>query len=275
MNKFYKFRGVDANSINSLANNELWFSAKDTFNDPFEGVWSINDTLKESDFNLLKGHPAFTNWLAQAYVNSDIKENKKNENLLIIKYLKKEIKSLINIIHGSKILCLSFKEDKKDPIFENLMWSHYAQGLRGFCLVFNEKNLQKDINQASGKRMRAIEVLYPDVPNKLNLSDFLHHYILNNENRNAYIDKLTQTIATKLQAWKYEREVRILSLDYDATYYNYSPSTLEEIVFGEKMSDKNRELLLIILKSKYPNVKIKIAKLIPNTYKLEIKDYAV
>lgn len=278
--RLYKFREVNTNSLSSLANAELWFSSKDDFNDPFEGTLVLEESLHESDYALWKSN---VDWKMEVHPRDKefvkicqllgLDPYKTDEKKLILEGLRFELNMLTEIVHESKFLCLSQRDQKCDPIYENLMWSHYAQGLRGFCLVFNNDGLQKDISLASNQRMRGIKIIYQDQPNKISLSDFLRSDMWINENKQNYIQVVTETIATKSSAWKYENEMRIMTLDPQANAYSYSPETLEEIVFGDKMPSRHKELLLSVAKSKYPNAKIKTARLIPNTYEIELVDH--
>lgn len=280
--KLYKFREVNTNSLTSLANAELWFSSKEDFNDPFEGTLILDETLTEDDYSLWMSRVEWTmditpldNNFSKLCENLSLDPNETNEKKLILEGLRSDLRVLTNIIHKSKFLCLSQRDQLCDPIYENLMWSHYAQGLRGFCLVFNNDDLQTDINVASEKRMRGIKILYQEKPNQIILSDFLRSDMWVNENQQNYIQTVIETIATKSTAWKYENELRIMTLDAKANSYTYSPDTLEEIVLGEKMSPQHRELLLAIMRSKYPHAKVKIARLVPNTYKIELVEHVL
>lgn len=278
--KLYKFREVNTNNLTSLANAELWFSSKEDFNDPFEGTLIIDESLSEADYSLWKSN---VNWtmkidpLDKDFVDVcqqlGLDPNETDENTLILEGLRSELSMLKNMIHTSKFLCLSLRDQSCDPIYENLMWSHYAQGLRGFCLMFNNEALQKDINIASNKRMRGINILYQEQPNKISLSDFLRSDMWFNESKLNYIQAVTETIATKSIAWKYENELRIMTSDPIANAYNYASDTLEEVILGDKMSPQHKELLLAVVKSKYPHVKVKIARLVPNTYQIELVEY--
>ncbi|MCY9805892.1 DUF2971 domain-containing protein [Vibrio scophthalmi] len=275
--RLYKFRDVNTNSLTALANAELWFSSKEDFNDPFEGTLILDESLDESDYQLWRDNVDWTmeidpqdKGFVQLCESLSLNPSTTDEKLLILEGLRSDLGVLKKIIHESKFLCLSQRDQTTDPIYENLMWSHYAQGLRGFCLVFNNDGLQKDINKASKKRMRGIKILYQDQPNKISLSEYLRSDMWTNKNCKKYIQTVTETIATKSSVWKYENEMRIMTLDSQANAYNYSPETLEEIVLGEKMPQRHKELVLSIAKSKYPHAKIKIARIIPNTYKIEI-----
>ncbi|MGF1794017.1 DUF2971 domain-containing protein [Photobacterium profundum] len=262
-----------------MANAELWFSSKEDFNDPFEGTLILDESLDESDYSLWKSN---VNWTMEVHPRDKgfvelceslgLDPYKTDEQELILEGLRYELGVLTKIVHESKFLCLSQRDQKNDPIYENLMWSHYAQGLRGFCLVFNNDGLQRDINVASNKRMRGIKIMYQDQPNKISLSEYLRSDLWINENKQNYIQIVIETIATKSSAWKYENEMRIITLDSQVNAYSYTPETLEEIVLGDKMPQRHKELVLAVAKSKYPHAKIKTARLIPNTYEIELVD---
>ncbi|ELC9520032.1 DUF2971 domain-containing protein [Vibrio alginolyticus] len=270
---------MDTNSLSSLANGELWFSSKEDFNDPFEGTLILDESLDESDYELWRANVNWTmkidpkdNKFVELCEELGLDPNMTDEKLLILQGLRFDLGILTKVVHESKFLCLSQRDQNTDPIYENLMWSHYAQGLRGFCLVFNNDGLQKDINEASNQRMRGIRIIYQDQPNKLSVSEYLRSDMWINGNKKNYIQTVTETIATKSSAWKYENEMRIMTLDSSVNSYGYSPETLEEIVLGDKMPKRHRELVLSIAKSKYPHAKIKTARLIPNTFNIEIVD---
>ncbi len=277
--RLYKFREVNTNSLTSLANAELWFSSKEDFNDPFEGTLILDELLDESDYALWRSN---VNWTMEVHPSDKgvvelceslgLDPHETDENQLILEGLRFDLGILTKLVHESKFLCLSQRDQNNDPIYENLMWSHYAQGLRGFCLVFNNDGLQNDINEASKQRMRGIKIMYQDQPNKISLSEYLRSDMWINENKQNYIQTVIETIATKSSAWKYENEMRIMTLDSKANSYRYSPETLEEIILGDKMPQRHKELVLSVAKSKYPHAKIKIARLIPNTYEIELVD---
>ncbi|MCF7363585.1 DUF2971 domain-containing protein [Vibrio sp. A1-b2] len=275
--KLYKFREVNTNSLASLANYEVWFSSKEDFNDPFEGTLVIDETLTKSDYKLWDSLVSWKHNLTpddKQFVElcRDLDLNPRNftKEELILKGLRYDLGVLTQIVHKSKFLCLSLKDEEHDPLYNNLMWSHYAQGLRGFCLVFNNEKLQDDINVASNKRMRGIRVDYKDEPNKLSLADYMRSDSWTNIDKLNYIQKVTETVATKSTAWKYENEMRIITLESDISSYKFSPETLEGIVLGDKMLSQHQELILAIVKSKYPHIKVQRARLIPSTYKIEI-----
>ncbi|WP_412495942.1 DUF2971 domain-containing protein [Vibrio cyclitrophicus] len=152
------------------------------------------------------------------------------------------------------------------------MWSHYADGLRGFCLVFSSEQLQCDINESSDRVMRPIKVMYQNEPNALRLSDFLSSETILGDSEIDYIEHVIQTVATKSKSWKYENEMRILSMS-ESNMHSYTSSALLEIVIGDKMPLDQQRLVIHTAKMANPDIIVRRAKLKKNSYVIEIKDY--
>ncbi|WP_137905813.1 DUF2971 domain-containing protein [Chryseobacterium sp. 2VB] len=89
-----------------LLNNQLWFSSLKYLNDPFEGVFQIDN-----------------------YASSAIKLFKKNINIKKVEKLK------IDVIKMMQDTCgiLSLTTDNQNL----LMWSHYTNNQKGYCLEFD------------------------------------------------------------------------------------------------------------------------------------------
>lgn len=268
----YKFREVNTNNLSALANNQLWFSSLNDFNDPFEGSHIKDNNI---DFELLSSF--------ELKLKDDVGDHQYQEildelNLIDGAFTKEEffqkmaehdLEKFINIVHSSKVVCLSIEQEENNPITNNLMWSHYANGLRGYCLVFNGDELLKDIYSSTTESIRPIIVEYQDHPNVIKLNDFLQSEgLLNSEDIN-FVEKVTETVATKSSDWKYENEFRIMSLNKSDFHY-YTPNTLKEIIVGDKMLMSEKNLLLSVVKAASPNVVVKTARLKNNTYQVEI-----
>jgi hypothetical protein len=277
--KLYKFREVDTFSLSGLSNSVLWFSDLGKFNDPFEGSYVLDETV--SDYvrqNLLSRiTPKPDSEVDVAQRDRMLKEagvtDNDNQGEFFFKMLKRDFeKAMIGTVHKSKAICMSRYDDNDDPLYENLMWSHYAGGLRGFCLVFDSEQLQQYFYE-QGLTIRPIEVEYQDRPVTLSLDSFARsRHILNDNPMTDTITDITKTIGTKSKAWKYEKEYRLLTLE-NGNAHSYSPKCLKEVVIGEKMSKDQQKLVIDTAKSANPDVVIKMSRLKAGTYQLEIVDY--
>lgn len=271
--KLYKFRDFNTNNLTALANKQLWFSNREDFNDPFEGA-HIRDNQVPKDildtFVSKSKEDIDETKIVTMLTNMGLEEGKFTDDQLFQKIAEHDIQLLINFIQKSKIVCLSLYEAENDPIINNLMWSHYSNGLRGFCLVFDGDSLQQDIYSSANQIIRPIKIKYQQTPNTLSLLDFINsESILGSDPDIDFVQTVTETIATKSTEWAYENEFRIVSLDTN-NFHCYSTESLKEIVIGEKMPQTQRKLLIDTVKLSHPEVIIKEAKLISDSYSLEI-----
>ncbi|MDH5647702.1 MAG: DUF2971 domain-containing protein [Candidatus Heimdallarchaeota archaeon] len=273
--KLYKFRTVNTNALTLMSNNQLWFSAFSSFNDPFEGTYILDGDFSDEELSKYKiiskeemGDAEYNEMLTSL----GLKDGEFTKKELFLKLAEHDFKKFISVTHGAHISSFSLCDNEKDPIGENLMWSHYAAGLRGFCLVFDYEKLLQDIKASSKAAIMPIKVSYQDKPNTLRLLDFVQsNGVLGREEDDDYVQTATQTIATKSEVWAYENELRILSLD-TVNLHRYTTETLIEIILGDKMPETHEKLILDIAKSNNNNISIKKAKLIPNSYNIEIVD---
>jgi hypothetical protein len=279
--KLYKFRDVNDYSINCLKSSQLWFSDLDKFNDPFEGSYILNEkltyTTRRQLMNRVTPNKSKVNeaerkrMLAEAGVT----DNGANRSEFCFKLAKRDFKeALIRTVHNSKAVCLSHYDSDsiKDPLYENLMWSHYADGLRGFCIVL-DRQILFDYLYDEKLSIRPIPVIYQDSPITLSLNDYVRSNHILGGSDNLMIEEVTKTIGCKSTAWEYENEFRFLSLE-DDNLQPYAPEALLEIIIGEKMPRDLQKLVIDTAKSANPNVVIKLARLKKNSYKLGIVDYS-
>ena len=275
--KLYKFRTVNSNNLEALSSNHLWFSDLGDFNDPFEGSYILDNDLTKEDEELLKKaiqKKPINNRAAQREyeetlkkIGIDLKNNTAEElNLAIVKH---KLQSLIDIIHSIKCISMSLKDDKIDPIYQNLLWSHYSDGLRGFCLVFNKEFLMNNFYTSTEDAIRGINISYQDLPNKLKISEYIRSKSFVGELDHSTIQRVTDTIATKSTHWLYENEIRFLSTS-SSNLHSYKPDNLVEIVIGEKMSQSQQKSITEIVKTVNPSIVVKKARITPGTYNIDI-----
>jgi hypothetical protein len=178
-----------------------------------------------------------------------------NRNLIIEKQIELNewdyIESLNNISELG-IACLS--ENGMEP----LLWSHYTNSYRGFCVKFNVSKLLKAIND----NVKLKQVIYSPEPN----------FISENHPFSNYYQYLL-----KLDNWKYEQEWRLLFKNPNNTEnrFYFDKDCIEEISVGYKtkdnFTDKERELQTrfdIIRQTRFKDVPLMIVG--PHQTKLEL-----
>lgn len=114
----YKYRSYDDNSLKLIKDRELWFSVVSDFNDIFEGttIWHVNGTRSE-----------FREYLAKNRLSKEAIESILNKfpryNIFFCDSIEYQIKEQV---------IYSLSETRENI----LMWSHYANNHKGFCLGF-------------------------------------------------------------------------------------------------------------------------------------------
>lgn len=213
-NILYKYKSFSANSLSILINKELYFASPEKLNDPYDCRIDIVAALESAVE------------LAGKKTNKDIKT--KLEKLKGLNHIFKKIE---HDIQSTGILSLS-------RLNKNiLMWSHYADEHRGFCLGFQ---LSKDITDYNmdNRMVASDDVIYSaDNP-------FLEYFIKFAENNNIpkwddFWPLLIQIgLQSKSKPWKYEKEVRIIRKEPGIV--PFKPAELSEVIYGLNMSEENR-----------------------------------
>lgn len=234
----YKYRNwKDDYHKDLLIKSELFLSPPSLLNDPFDC------RIYENYIKLLQ-----TDEQKENFINESLERNSE--------YFKK---NNISIAEGRKILTerlndsLYFQvrsevtaneiDDKRIGIAclsENwnsiLMWSHYAENHRGYCIGFDEKRIR--FCQKFGKVKRVeYSSLYPE-PNSLN------------KNKLTYEQKYFH----KSIDWKYEQEIRLMNI-YNG---NEEPNRIEvlenkyikEVILGLNTPKKHKSEIISIAKDK-------------------------
>lgn len=135
-----------------------------------------------------------------------------------------------------------------------LMWAHYADSHKGFCIEYDIEQLA--LSEELWFNVSCIDqVVYsPTIP-KMCLTDILS---------NTGIQLITKIYGTKSNVWNYENESRLL---YETSgIKKYNPASLKAIYFGLNMDSVHEEYLI----DKLTNRNIKFFKMkMPNReYKL-------
>lgn len=245
--KVYKYRDwQNGFHRNILLYNELYFASPKDFNDPFDCRIAPNyktlselnidkyvDALVAKNYNVLinKGNDI-------SKIKEQFKKRAKNP-----KALQKSYENLLfdyqNKYYG--ILSLSSKWNSI------LMWSHYANCHKGFCIGFWTEQLIKetDVDRAGIVEYKS------DYP-------YLEPTVISDKNK--IIEKAVIQTQTKSKDWIAEDEFRLLNLYYPKIpmpferIVNFSNDVIAELVLGINISENDKREIVKLCRQKDINV---------------------
>jgi hypothetical protein len=221
--RLYKYQPYSVQTLDNLKNRRLWFSKSSRFNDPFDcsipfSIGDISADDYKSLYDLFRAAAPDKKKVDSKYLS----EGKPNE--LLKKAVAQGVRETSNIVEADQrgIACFAERAD------DILMWSHYGDGHRGFCLEFDTK---------FDPFQKAYQVTYSDSYPMLNPADVL---------LGRTHDSAVQLLTRKSSHWSYEREWRVIHKDGDKEY-GVNVSALTGIYFGCAMPFIHKEVIALIL----------------------------
>lgn len=222
----FKYRANFERDLLTLANNELYAPTYNNLNDPFEGMMnSITDSATIEFFKNLGGGDS----LESAY------------------------QEIIEMLKNVGIYSLS--TDEKNEV----LWSLYANGHKGFVIGYELEELLKDFNfNTVVPLVNQVKVKYNSAPNgMLQFKDLPY---------NGF--NLSNSIGTKSKSWENEKEVRLIFEQNGLNEYNYR--AVSRIIFGLRSSESDINKTMKILAGR--NYKYQKIVQIDNSFKLDFVD---
>ncbi|RWQ16138.1 DUF2971 domain-containing protein [Mesorhizobium sp.] len=276
----YKYGSVSERSLRSLSDRTLYAQHFTRFNDPFEcgALFLAGQIDRETE-------PARFAAMLQAWGFND-------PNTAPIEgtdeYFEQfESYNLKLALPGVRICCFASEVDNL------LMWSHYAGGLRGFCLELDETVISAVIGELPGFPL-ITDVAYTDEPPTVDgmvlgvLDDQIDYaYMCFHEEKDDFwleeakrlegeVQNLyRQGFATKPKAWSYERERRLIvqtdQHDMEPLAIRLPSEAVRSVILGELMPSEDRARIEEIVAEEYPVASVRTARRKLFTYKLTIE----
>lgn len=135
-----------------------------------------------------------------------------------------------------------------------LMWAHYADSHKGFCIEYDMEQLA--LSEELWFNVSGVDsvVYLPTLP-EMSLNDIFGE---------SDIPLLTKIYGTKSKVWEYENEARLL---YETSgIKKYNPAALKAVYFGLNMDKEHEDYLIRQLKNR--NVKFFKMRMADREYKL-------
>lgn len=231
-----------------LTKRNIFFSNPKDFNDPFDiAIPKRFDLIKHNKFS------DFLNYYKKTIDDLDWNVFIKNSD----EYIRKETLSFCNR-HG-------VFSTSKDPA-NILMWSHYANKHKGFCIGFDASaffNYLKSVEKEKDSHIGLGKVKYKS---KMPL-------IKPSTNNFKRINDIKIRLLTKYNLWTYEKEWRFIQLlnnnNDNHRLIELDKSLYKQIIFGCNILPNIKEEIYKTLKD-FPDIKIYNAVKVNGSYKLKI-----
>ena len=244
--RLYKFYAYYENSLSVLINRTVWSAKPDSFNDPFDCKIPFNNyiNLQELEHFL----PRYKNFkgISEKQLEEEMKKIRDSRGQVDAEFSK--IWSIVlqasdDQLGNSGVFCLSQYNTNI------LMWSHYADNHKGFCIEF-VRSSQNDLGDYEKTR----RVRYrPDYPSISPLST----------------DAFDLKFFTKALDWKYEKEWRLVN--EEGNIEKPLPGDISAIIFGLRMAERHKETIKNIM-TDIPNIRYRQSTKMPNQFKLKVID---
>lgn len=254
----------------------------EAFNDPFE-CWA--EVLSKFPHKRDKSERLLNIYKAWGF--SSLEDTYANDNYdLLVESLESIQPDINSYLDSARITCFSRRADNL------LMWSHYADGLRGFCIeydpalvLFYDKVFSKFYDVEYSKNPAIIDTALmsllhdqtnyhssildsnPDIPTRLDASQALDQSIAESD------EIFRKMLATKPHEWEYEEEIRLISQsfsDKEGGLFKYPPQAIKSVIFGEKMPIKQQTALRYIFDIHQYPIEFKTASRNKGSFKIFI-----
>lgn len=242
----YKYRAFDLEyKFQVFIDGNIYFSRPGQFNDPFEMKPKIIelDTLAER----------------KAFVDRFSKKNFKG--LSYKKRKEEERRALIRLSNNPQVEASIHALLKDYGVFSTskkwdhiLMWSHYSNSHKGFCIGFDfDEEFDKEVGMP-------ILVSYSD-----------SYPVLSPHKLDDHNELFISTVGSKSSVWAYEEEIRYIKSPRDggSGLHKISKSRIKEVILGACISDEDADDIKHVLLENNLDVKLFQAKVSNSKYMLE------
>lgn len=279
----YKYRAINKYSLETLENDTVYFSQYTDFNDPFELSTPFpnlarmySNASEQLDILHKKGFFSAANYYELKNICERIVKNGNPE-------LDKTHKTIREKMAKTGIYSLSKVNN------EILMWSHYADNHRGFCIGFENLHLN------TAPQVKQLPVNYKTTFTDLSDPTIIINYYVNvfhnfvhlpDKAWNAKREKLAKVVkhiddqrggisvlTDKYEKWAYEQEIRLID-ERNFGLKQFNPRCMKSITFGLRTNQQEINNIIDICK-KNKKEHIKFFKAEKHDEKFELKIVAL
>lgn len=282
MSYLYRFYGNPEYAFDVLKNKRIALVRPALFNDPFdpsfEFLTECNGSRDKFLYFVEKNHfTEFNQWIQSALTLAEWKR------MLDI------FENTLRSVKNNAFFCSFSKGESYQHIEKNhYMWGHYANGFRGVCFEFNEKELGASVG---GPEVEIIFTSMNYVNEKLKISNQslfeLVCAIKEHKNKDKFLDAMDNTgfheehnnmLFQKSRQWQEENEWRLSKtnddVNVDVIYEPIQVDAISAIYLGCRYNkgEHPRYDIVECARKNFPNAKIYDAKLVRGEFRLEFHE---
>lgn len=208
-----------------ITNREIYFSSPLDFNDPFDGVFPIG---LENIIRQAKSRNPNNQLEPVSLLSPESSIEKFLRTPSVIEGLQSKLGAV-----GMRVGIFCITTDCKNL----LMWSHYADSHRGYCVGFDTAGLVKHLESKGYKNCYPRSAIYLKQFPEITLrpfSELTDDYILN-------------FFRHKFEDWRYEDEYRLLSFGKSCSKQKLPAHIIKEIILGINMKPDDEDEILGIV----------------------------
>ena len=228
----YKYEPITIQTLGNLKRQQIHFGSPRNFNDPYDCALRPNFVIKDdADIEILRAQMISQQLEAPAEARDQF-QNVPSDHLrkTIIKTAGRvSLEWTEKFLDKNGVTCFSEVND------DVVMWGHYADKSRGFCLEF----------ETTSDFAKFMPVIYQDAMPDIDVADIL----LGRDP--TVVQKL---YCIKSTEWSYEREWRGIH-DVGGTNYTYQPSQLKAVYFGTRTPQELIAIVCLILRAQNKTVR--------------------
>lgn len=270
----FKYRKIDIDSIINLEEDSVWLTSPDKVNDPYDCGHSIDydalfDEISKKIPQQIEKLPLETQELLRTVVKSDHSNKGINVNLHnlpaeVVDDWKRLHSAMLQLIKDDLIANDKTKNRFKlcsfsERIDSVVMWSHYADAHKGFCIEYDIKNLPYE----DERPLNLYPVIYSD--EVFDATTSISRGI-NNQEFNLFHLFLSGLVKSK--DWAYEKEWRLLfnnkTMVDDQPYFMGKPKA---VYLGINIDPRHEKMITEICTRK--QVSVKKMRKVKNRFMLE------
>ncbi|AIL70781.1 DUF2971 domain-containing protein [Vibrio vulnificus] len=272
----YKYRAINKYSLKNLEEDSIWLSDPRNFNDPYDCSFTKKDELDPYDSSVVLDMALKSGIISnedQASIEAILSSETPTTTLMELSYpdrpeyaqtmgdvlstvIKEQGLGIIselseNMKKAFKVCC--FSEDPKSI----LMWSHYADYHKGFCIAY-------DFGELGNEDLRT-RMLYPVIYSN---SMFDASGIFSRNKTVNNILYINQAALIKSREWQYEKEWRLVFGNGTlAEEIGYQVPKAKFVILGTKIAKEDADKIIEICDRK--GIEVKQMQMSPVRYELD------